>query len=275
MLTVTSYTVSGEKETHTVKTYDSNGNVLTHRTYDAHNNLKSELVYTYNRSGNVLTMQRLDSAGMLVKREEYIYDAHGNECLYKSYNSSDHLPDQRESTYDSRGNCIATTSFSNGEPSLCTAQTYDQNNNLLTSRMDSPYSNTFTLFEYTYDTEGRTVSKKYYDGENLQFTNEYLYDENGKCIKQTCYNSKGGYSHHIAWTYDAAGRKIAEEDTHRTEGYRYNWTYGKNNTVLSCEHFSQHETYLSKISYVRITLPRHAAERIEEEQEALLRQLAY
>ncbi|MEO3943964.1 RHS repeat-associated core domain-containing protein [Gorillibacterium sp. CAU 1737] len=154
-------------------------------------NAKIEVEYSYDTIGNV----------------ESVSDALGNKTTY-SYDKSSRMLDATSGevavryTYDKNGN--RTTAVHGG--GVRENFSFDKNNRLVNLTNKRPNGNIISSYVYTYDANGRQISKKDDYG-----TTTYSYDEEGRISRVVTPGKTTVYS------YDGSGNRLSMQETYASE----------------------------------------------------------
>jgi YD repeat-containing protein len=221
-------------------TYDDNGEIIdpTENTYDEKGNCV-EKISAYTVDGKTVTLKRIST-----------YDANGNVLTEASYEDGKLNYEQRY-TYTADGK-LARESYinSDGLEESYTENTYDEQGNLLSVKVDGMLSGSYETYEniyengklaevkvydqweqegkltrlVRYDAQGNITLRVGYDNGEEWSRTEYTY-ENGKLLKVVDYDD-GEERYVELYTYNAAG-KLTERSRSVTDGesqrsvYRY------------------------------------------------------
>lgn len=187
--------------------FDKNGNVAWMERIDG-DHLMAVSRYTYDENGNLLC--RRDSSGI---SWEYTYDEQNRmltEELTDGESSWKTLYSYEEGKIicDSlrNGKLFQQTEYTiNAKGQVIKATTYDVGSDQLTKEL-------YNMAEFTYDENDNLVSSKFYScyDDKWQIAH-YVYDENGKCLERTVEGSN--ISDH--YEYDDYGNMI-DNGTHHT-----------------------------------------------------------
>jgi hypothetical protein len=206
-------------------TWDDQGNLLK-KDYAEHNDQDCE--YTYNQTNMVLTEGSADNY------YEYAYDAEGVATGQQWYRGGV-LREVREYQYSNSlvTNCTKTNYDQNGNLSYVTIDTYDQYENLISSKVnyeDEAWGNDYEdSYELTYDEKGNMLSNDFYRDGKFMYGYTYTYDEDGNCTSEradgelqyesvytnngqnvttTTYKNGDEISSIIEYEYDAQGNEL-------------------------------------------------------------------
>ena len=181
--------------------------------------------------------------GALIGYATYSYDLQGRHKSIAVYDRKGHLVDKGDWEYDEQG--LALTEYSLGwqgdlqggycyavkrkneldkEGRYIDSKTYHKNGNLkdwwkyeegrMTAWKTYQVSGDllYSYEEYEYDTEGREISYKVYDGSgNLVSCYENEWDAEGREIGSKVYDGSGNLESYIEKEYAEEGRKIIEK----------------------------------------------------------------
>ncbi len=225
--------VNGTEETVEVYTYNEHGLVHTFQ-----NGYKVD-TYTYDADGNTILIfsDHIDSPYSETK--EFTYDLEGNLLneVFSYAGGGDEgdmsgiYYDERY-TYDAAGNMIRKLYFSeNNETIRDTAYTYNEHGDVLTQTVKTTHTYVYdgnektneyvveTSYQYTYDDEGR-VTKKITENPNITKTEEFVYNQQGDVVNETCTDSTGViYIKEFEFVYSDSGEitQITEVQNSYTE----------------------------------------------------------
>ena len=210
-------TYSGEgampNETTTVTLNANNLPAKCFISYD--NGTQHTCTYFYNENGKLTSIFCTDPEGEL-EMFEAVYRADG-KLEKETYRYFDGYSYTYEYTYDDRGYEIKSTESDTEGYHLVNEYFYDDNGNMVKIEVENdedPFS-----FDYIYDNNNRLVKviKRDADG-NISWTDDYLYNEQGKLLKITC-TENGGVTDITEYTYDEKGRLLSDVYHDTTDGY--------------------------------------------------------
>lgn len=259
-------------------TYDDNGEIIdrTENTYDKKGNcVEKTSVYTVD--GKDITLKRIST-----------YDANGNVLTEASYEDGKLSYEQRY-TYTADGK-LARESYinSDGLEEAYTENTYDDQGNLLSVKVDGMLSGSYVTYENTYE-NGKLVEVKVYDQweQDGELTNLVRYDAQGNITLRVGYeNSKewsrteytyendklikvvdfdNGEERYVElYTYNAAG-KLTERS--RTvpggESQRSAYSYDEDGNITSFKQYEDGELSGEYIlTYETVIVPEAVAEQL-------------
>jgi YD repeat-containing protein len=177
--------------------------------------------YTYNENGKLTSIFCTDPEGEL-EMFEAVYRADGKlEKETYRYFSGNHYT--TEYTYDDRGyKTKVVETYPDGWRTMRT-YFYDDNGNVIKTEEESN-GNVFSK-EYVYDSNNRRtkVIERDADG-NISWTDDYLYNEQGKLLKITC-TENGEVTDITEYTYDEKGRLLSDVYQDPTDGYVHSNEY--------------------------------------------------
>ena len=224
--------------------YDSYGNLVKESEYsDSMSYLVNGAwtnydVYDYKNS--------YDSQGQLIKKEVYRhgkyahtelfeYDGNGNvireeSCLPNSEVYSYFEDQVIEYRYADNGTLIYRAVYNDGNLEAVEEFTNDG-----LPLKDIIYSTTYQsgfLYDYNHDNTGKVVNKTVTrDGKPYEQV-EYKYDSNGNCIEEICVDKESGDIEFIKRVFE--GKKLVSySETEISNSYRIDYTYDKNNLLVS------------------------------------------
>ena len=205
----------------TVKEYDANGNLLSRKLYSLNstedltqrdNTLRCEEVWTYDNDNNVLSFYRRNyetsygfyrigtdmkyectyENGKLATKLNYAYSAFDNNWQVNGLTTYFYSNDLLDST-------LLKLPDGSGGWRLSSKTIYTYSNNLLAQEEKIDYNTSASTWDnvkkvlYTYTTNGLLKESEYYNWEktsnngyyNFSYKMAYVYDNNGKVIKET------------------------------------------------------------------------------------------
>ena len=177
--------------------------------------------YTYNENGKLTRIFCTDPDGDLVSYES-VYNANGKleKETYRYFNGYCYT---YEYTYDDQGLEIKSTSSDTDGYHLVNEYFYDDNGNMVKIEAEDNES-TFS-FDYIYDDSNllTKVLERDADG-NITWTEDYLYNEQGKLLKIT-YTYDGEELEATEYTYDEKGRLLSDIYRDTEDGYIHSSEY--------------------------------------------------
>ena len=219
-------------------TYDSECRLI-ERT-DESNEDKNHDFISYNVDGTISnTSEYMYYAGEIVYLWEEAYGYNNGvlvnrnwvELSYYDGNYSVNVEWNTVYTYDSQGREILANSTT-GDSSNEVATSYDENGNVM--QVDTSVNGELSnIVEYTYSSDNHITTQtttNYYGSTVVEITTNYSYDEEGKLISKEQYDEPNNWTMYWNMTYDDNGNKITEEfhrvgnspwSTLRT----YTWSY--------------------------------------------------
>ena len=175
-------------------TYDENGNLIQTTDYTEDGIIEKVVKKQYNADGTLQTSE-YDAEGRLVTYSVDSYDEQGQQILREVYDGQDQLLESIEMQYDAQGNQIYFAHFDGDGNCLSLKEsTYDEYGNRTYYRVVSQ-SGSEQIFtnEYVYDEEGRMLERAYYYDGTLNGTEVYEYDEEGRLISMQDGNTETRY----------------------------------------------------------------------------------
>lgn len=177
--------------------------------------------YTYNENGKLTRIFCTDPKGELAMYES-VYNANGKveKVIYRYF---DGYPYTYEYTYDDQGRAIKSTESATDGYHLVNEHFYDDNGNMVkiaAENNDGPFS-----YDFIYDDNNRLVKVIERDADgNISWTDDYLYNEQGKLIKITC-TANGEVTDITEYTYDEKGRLLSDIYRGTKDGYVHSNEY--------------------------------------------------
>lgn len=263
LLTETTYDAKGQQiGDHITHTYDQQGNLLTENRTDAKGN-SSGTSYTYDEQGHLLTESRTDAKGNS-STTSYTYDEQGR-LLSENHVTIDGAVQPRvKYTYDRRGNLLTEEYLSAGEVVQKNQFTYDRKGNMLTQEAHARGSS--FRYEWTYDYQGRKLTERYLINGSVRAVTNYRYDRRGNLLEEIDSTANGEPICQLKITYDQQSRRISGE---MLKGdHHFVCTYDENGNLYAVNH---HAYPLVEVEYIRLEIPRQALEKVQEQQQALLK----
>lgn len=268
-------------------TYDDDGTLIqsVSTSYDKATALASKEIKTFDAEGRPL-LQESYSGGdsTLESNAAWSYDSKGN-LLTEEYNySSPNYPSRKTQwEYDRKGRCLSESSYRDGELFNRKLYSYDKKGNLLETQEDlevkGQEKRKYYRTEYTYDRKGNTLSEKTYYSFNRNWEVfhqhlSYSYDKKGNLLEEIRLTKEGDFITGTFWTYDKAGN-MRSKTYKASKDHAQISTYDENGNLI-CYEWS-HSNGSAKITYSYITfeLPRHLAEKVQHQQEAVFEALEY
>ena len=158
---------------------------------------------------------------------EIQYDENGNILLHKYF-----YPD-----------CEITVEY-NAQGDACKASLVNLSGESVSDY--GPLHLTYTKREYTYDKDGNVTQKAEYNGEKMNYRDDYEYDQDGRLMthNHTVYtpSTDGDVSYKCTYEYDAHGSLIREEKVYEENEYM-------NDYVTEYERIYDGDNCIQKISY--------------------------
>lgn len=258
LLTDTYASNDGKAAYNDAYTYDEQGRMLTHASYDSHSATgKSE--YTYNAAGQLVTEQFTNNEGYSAKTD-YTYGSYGE--LVEKVTVSGKTEDRTVYTYDELGHLIKEeqtlrTGDKETKP-LRLEYTYDEFGNRL-SRSEFRMDTLYRKESWTYSEAGQKLTFQYADGKGVIMEEvRYLYFPDGKLDQETYYMGKSAITA-IYYIYDDAGRVVKKATGTPYEKFidvRENvlYTYDENGNLLTEVTAKKDGTELSRREYTYISM---------------------
>ena len=220
--------------------------------------------YTHNDMGN-LTEKTEYYNGNICSRTEYEYDADNNLKAENVYDSSNNILNCE--VYDKKGNVIESKAYGGGEVYQCYGYEYDDAGNLIKKELQYGSSEGGpTVLKYEYDEIGNMVkcmrgwndtngnfiiqTQEGYEYDiarnllrkvNYYFGNsdlgiepseqrcEYEYEDNGKLVREICFDTSGNITNRNEAEYDDIGNKVKEiyydSDGNITKQIKYTYIF--------------------------------------------------
>lgn len=212
--------------------FNQRGDVYEVSTYNASGRLIPETIYRYDENGKMVEKQ-LHYNGALAKRVFFRYDAEGNNTEVNEL--------------DARGKLLRKLNYIYVEGRIVKMIADVRINN---ERYDYPF---------VYDSRGNLIEGTEYDTpRDDEFsgcfeTHKYLYDANGKVIKD-CYNrldAVEGGDIEVTYTYDDKGRKIKKRtivDYVFLDEYIEIFKYDDAGKLIEVEEFYSSSDYPGKLT---------------------------
>ena len=205
------YNEDGAALSHTVVTYDEDGNQLSYL-YEGQYGSGS-YQYTY------------DELGRPVKQvQDSVYSYDNGESW------EDHSTTAYE--YDVWGNLAREIYQASGDVVSETSYTYDENGNLVISETLNNAGSSAVY--HTYDELGREIRVLYTDHDGVTNTDEFEWDADGNCIREVYINSRGEIDCSYERTYKD-GLVTKETAVYYGDVYTYNYTYDERGNVIHLE----------------------------------------
>lgn len=236
-------------------TYDDNGRMLTHASYDSHS-ATGKAEFFYDAQGKLVTEQYANNEGYSAKTD-YTYGGSG-ELVSKLtvtgktedrttyvYNEKGHLSREEqiirsgtkvvltylvEHTYDENGNRLTKKETQNAVLNRLEEWTYNAVGQVLTHKVTDGRGIVLEEVKYLYFSDGKLDQETFYKGGQPDAANYYIYDDAGRVIKKaigTPYEKFIDVSRYILYTYDEHGNLLAEITTDKNgkEISRREYTY--------------------------------------------------
>ena len=206
-------------ETTTVTLNENNLPEKCHISYD--DGTQHTCTYTYNENGKLTSIFCTDPEGEL-EMFEAVYRADG-KLEKEIYRYFDGYCYTYEYTYDDQGLEIKSTKSDTDGYHLVNEYFYDDKGNMV--KIAGKNDNNVFSFDYIYDGNNRLtkVIKRDADG-NISWTDDYLYNEQGKLLKITC-TENGEVTDITEYTYDEKGRLLSDVYHDPTDGYVHSNEY--------------------------------------------------
>jgi len=192
------------------------------------NKIKTQIVYEY-------TYQKDKPSEEGKKTQETHYDANGNKIEEINYRYNGTIHTINTYKYDSRGNRIEYIKYEGNKEKMVFRQFFEYNskNQIVTETGFNGVENYKTI--YKYDNQGRLAEVIYYVDNKLDekrtfayFKNsselsvldatlqlsykiQYVYNEQGKIIREEKTDNSGFVSKRVLYTYDSRGNLLSEE----------------------------------------------------------------
>ena len=194
------------------------------RSIDAYGGEYDGEIYLYYKYNDRLFLKTSEQYAYIM--EVYSYDSNGDVAVY----------------YDSEKNCSV---YQNGKiietvgPNITEMYTYDTKGNLAEITTYDSVSNSHIMYTYK---NGLCVYDKRIENGQLQYENNYIYDDNGYLIEQdehTLHYNRSGtkvdseYNHQIFYHNDDKGNPIEVEGGNRHDFYTY-YDNGQVKTKKDC-----------------------------------------
>jgi len=173
---------------------------------------ETDISYRYDGSIEQKHINEFNEKGIIVKSYQYYddtleylmvteLDSKGNMTKTTYYDDSNNIEYYYVYENDIYGNRVKTTEFlAPGVVVSYTYDTYDANNNWISSKHTDPDNNILGESKYEYNSKGNMTYSYYYNGIN---TEEYIYefDENNNQTKCT-YKENGAVVYWEKWSYE-------------------------------------------------------------------------
>ncbi len=213
-------------------------------------NSTATLSCEYNLDG-LLTKQIIQTAEQ-TEFVFYTYDEQGN-LLSEEFSSSFGDGGKYSYTYDENGNCIVEERVV-GPYSVKILTTYDKNQKPVTIRYEEKTS--WSEVSYTYDETDSVTSVSLNSASGRQSRENYTYDENKTCIKETRDSFDGEqWTHSVITyehTYDEQGKLLSTTcvtNENEQGAKRTLYTYDKHGSLLSETHIAPDGTTKYSFAY--------------------------
>jgi len=230
--------------------FDSNHKLLKEVTYDENEEIEQVYVYKYNENG-FLTEETLyydteeivnrktytlNDKGLIIKEIVYYSETEKDTIEYK-YNDIDQILEKVHQNQE--GVIESTEKFVYFNNNLVENSVYDAENKLTSQKL------------HKFDEKGREIEYINNDlVEDIRFTKEYTYDEQGRRIESLTYNDNNQLTEKQLVEY-ATGNKpsqIIEETAFRKSTTRF--TYDERGNLILQEEYNRKEELVSKINRV-------------------------
>ena len=239
-------------------TYDEQGRMLTHASYDSHS-ATGKAEFTYDAAGLLVTELFTNNEGYSAQTD-YTYGSFGE--LVGKVTVSGKTEERTVYIYDEKGRLFKEEqTIRTGDKVTQTLRweyTYDQNGNRL-SKSEFRAGSLHQEEQWTYNEAGQVLSYQVMDGkEAVREEVKYLYFPNGKLDQETYY--KGGIAETaIYYIYDDAGRVIKKATGTPYEKFidvRQNvlYTYDEHGNLLTEVTAKKDGTELSRREYTYISM---------------------
>ncbi|MBE6607046.1 MAG: RHS repeat protein [Ruminococcaceae bacterium] len=252
--------------------YDDMGNVIKDISYSGETPMHG-YEYSFDKSGNMIkktVLQNMNTDFDYLSTRftvDYTYDENGKliTALETSSNGSEYRVDY---IYDENGRLIREDEIIDDGMVTIVEYAYDESDKIL---KETNYYNEYVI-DYTYDAKGNLVEEKRSGkSASLDYTYEYIYDENGLLVRENQLSYFGSVSKEVKitvdYTYDDAGNLIKKILDYKRYGMIYTRTYlydTNGNLIEYSEATEGGTTIIRKMTYKLMYVPYKLHETIED-----------
>ena len=186
--------------------YDSAGNLLGWKYYNADGSFRWRKEYEYDRAGNPVKLIWYDVNGVIIDCNEYRrYDSAGNQVEYIHYYEDGRISVWYEYEYDGAGNQTKQIDYW-GKAG---------------SHYGREYGSLAGWYEYEYDSAGNQVKQiSYYSDGCINWWREYEYESTGNLMSVVTHNGNGSkYRWWHEYEFDSNGNKTRDTEYDEYSGH--------------------------------------------------------
>ncbi len=194
-----------------VKTYNKNGDLLTHVQYDSRGNVISKEEYKYTPDNLLTSYKRFDARrNKLVYRKSFFYGHDEKREKEEGFNGTDYYTINYN--YDDNGNLTSILYFTGDHLNEKRIISYSDNKKTI-KVLGKDETVLFKIIEFYDDHDMLIKQVKYGDANNEIWKYLYEYNDNRQKINELKYE-EGVFKYKVMYTYDKSHRliKISEED---------------------------------------------------------------
>ncbi len=231
-----------------VKTYNKNGDILTHVQYDSRGNVVSKEEYKYTSDNLLTSYKRFDARrNKLVYRKSFFYRHDEKREKEEGFNGTDYYTINYK--YNDNGNLISILYYTGDN--LNEKRIISYSDNKKTIKVFGKDDNVLSEIIEFYDEHDMLIKQVKYDETNKEIW-KYLYDynDNGQIIHEKKYEDEV-FKYKIIYTYDAGHRliKISEEDEGHNVFVKRKLTYDEKGQLIEEEYRKSADDNFSEKTY--------------------------
>ena len=192
--------------------YDTNGNIVQEKRFDANSRQVKVLTFVYNSVGQLICEKAAEENGRLLKKVDYLYDKDGNVVEERVYDANTRLGRYVTHFGYSGGNCVYSDILDSVGTLIKRTETrYSFNNPVEVSELRGDQTLMFTT-KFMYDESGNCTEIEETDRIGQKSGIRYLYDKAGHMVEETYYSSNGKSYLKYQYEYSDSGLVVRQKE---------------------------------------------------------------